>query len=149
MARVDIDFSDRTVQIDLVHNEYTQSTNVCNTAALHRRLQFVRVERGAPGIIKIVYFDPHHLQYIIKTIQNRDSDGNIKASYAGPLTWNAQKVQLFRGVSDSLTAKATQEARVEVVPQPATDLQWKSDVRFYGVRDALIGAVPFSGHSHY
>ena len=153
MANLDIDPFKRVVNVDLVNNTYKQSTNMCSGSAMHRKLQFVRIERGGsvPGIFTVTYWDSYQLQYVRITAVNKDAYGNPIPSYGGPVTWNANMIKKYTGdqIVDYDEQKAAQAAMVMVDPNHDTDVAWKSAIRFYGVRDALIGAVPFFGKSPY
>lgn len=147
MANRTLDLSKRTLRINLVRDQYRQSTSVGVDGVINRSRQLCRIQRAGAEII-LTYFDSHSLKYIIKTISNTDDRGNPKKAFLGPVTWNAQKVQRFRGESDFLTLEAEKALRVVVEDVPQTDADWKSDVRYFGIRDALLGDVPTGGR-HY
>lgn len=143
MAHRTLDFTNRTLRINLARDSYRQTSTVGVDGIVNRSRQLVRIQRAGPDTI-LTYFDSHSLKYIIKTVRNIDEEtGEPKSAFVGPVTWNAQQVKRWRGLSDGLELNAQEEAEVQVIKEPETDLDWKSDVRFFGVRDALLGEVSY------
>lgn len=142
MAHRTLDPTKRTLRVNLVRDTYRQSSSVGLDGIINRSRQLVRVQRAGPDII-LTYFDHHSLKYIIKTVRNEDENGNPKSAFLGPVTWNANKVRNWRNESDAEELQRQEDERVEVLPTPETDADWKSDVRFFGIRDALLGEVSY------
>jgi hypothetical protein len=142
-----IDPTLRTLRLDLVNDTYKQSTGVGVDGIINRSRQLVKVQASG-SFITLTYFDSHSLKYIIKTIENKDPvTGEPKPERLGPVTWNAYKVRSFRGESDFLQLAKEKKDKVVLVEQPPSDVDWKSDVRFFGIRDALLGAIPYNSRS--
>lgn len=143
MAQPIIDPTSRTIRINLARETYRQSSSVGVDGVVNRQRQLVRVQRVGADIT-LTYFDSHSLRYIIKTVRNIDSETEeLKYALIGPVTWNAQKVLNFRGESDSRQLRDEEKAKITIENTPTTDMDWKSDVRFYGIRDALLGEVSY------
>lgn len=143
MAHRTLDLTQRTLRINLARETYRQSSTVGVDGIINRSRQLVRVQRAGPDVI-LTYFDHHSLKYIIKTVRNTDPEtGQPKSAFLGPVTWNAQRVRQWRNESDAIELQEQEDAQVEVLPTPETDADWKSDVRFFGIRDALLGEVSY------
>lgn len=143
MAHRVIDPTARTIRINLARDTYRQSSSVGIDGIINRSRQLVRVQRSGPEII-LTFFDHHSLRYIIKTVKNTDPEtGEPKSAFLGPVTWNAQKVRNWRNEEDGLELARREGSKVEVLETPATDIDWKSSLRFFGIRDALLGEVSY------
>lgn len=143
MAQRSIDPTQRTLRINLARDTYRQSSSVGVDGIINRSRQLVRVQRAGPDII-LTFFDSHSLKYVIKTVHNTDSvTGDPKSAFVGPVTWNAEKVRKWRDEPNRLATIEKEEKQVTVEETPATDSDWKSDVRFFGIRDALLGEVSY------
>lgn len=142
MAHRTLDPTQRTLRVNLVRDTYRQSSSIGLDGVVNRSRQLVRVQRAGPDVI-LTYFDHHSLKYIIKTVRNEDEQGNPKSAFLGPVTWNANKVRNWRNEPDAEELQEQEDAQVEVLPTPETDVDWKSDVRFFGIRDALLGEVSY------
>lgn len=137
MAHRTLDLSKKTIRINLARDTFRQSTSVNTDGLINRSRQLVRVQRAGTNVV-LTYFDHHSLTYIIKTVENTDpKTGEPKKAFIAPVTWNAEKVQKFKGLSDHL--ELSEQAQVPIQESTGGDLSWKSDVRFFGIRDALLG----------
>lgn len=142
-----IDPTKHTIRINLVRDTYRQSTGVGVAGVINRSRQLVRVQASGP-YITLTYFDSHSLRYVIKTLENTDPiTGQPRMAAIGPVTWNAMRVKNFRGESDQLEINKEKQDMVVLTEAPASDMDWKSDVRYFGIRDALMGDVPFNSRS--
>lgn len=141
-----LDLTDRTLRINLARDEYRQSTSVGTDGVINRSRKLVRVQRAGSNIV-LTYFDSHNLKYIIKTLPNVDEYGNPKFAAVGPVTWNAEKIRKWRNEPNYLTQREKETDKVIVEDVPPTDADWKASVRYFGIRDALLGSLP--SHSRH
>jgi len=147
-----IDMSNKTVRIDLINDTYVQSTGITTGGFANRHRRLVKVIAGPNGTIVATYFDTHTSQHIIKIVQNIDPQtGLVKEANAQTPTWNAQRVTNWHGLSDLIKTRDEAKAKFEAntIQEPASDAAWRSDVRFFGIRDALLGSVANYGKTQY
>lgn len=143
--------TERTLRLNLIQNRYAQGTTVGVDGLINRHRRLARVQNDGKNVI-LTYFDTHTLQYIIKMISLDDCDiptpsGQPRETHLGPVTWNAMRVKNWRGEKDFLLEKKEHDEQVTVIFEEETDASWKADVRFYGIRSALLGMLG-SGRLH-
>jgi hypothetical protein len=149
MAEVEFDPTARRLVLDLTKNEYKQSISISQHGLVNRQRRLVGIQNGENGLITLTYFDTHTLQTITKIVQNKDAQGNPKPSAPRVISNNAQKIKNWRGEASYHILTDEEKAKLTVVEEPETDLAWKSDVRYYGLREALLGNVPMLGKTSY
>jgi len=149
MAEVEFNPTAQRLVLDLTKNEYKQSVTISQHGLLHRQRRLVGIHYGEDGIIVLTYFDTHTLQTITKIIQNKDARGNPKPTAPRVISNNAQKIKNWRGETSYHILTDEEKATLIVEEVPATDVSWKSDIRYYGLRAALLGSVPMLGKTSY
>lgn len=149
MAEVVFDPHSQYLFIDLINNTYKQSVGVNHDGLINRQRRLAKVQACPNGIIRMTYFDTHTLQTVVKIFENRDRNGNLKEAAARSITYNALKVKTWKGETAYHVLKTEQDQKIEIEKIENSDLAWESDMRYFGLRDCLLGNVPLQGKTAY